>query len=68
MKPRHAVRLTEAQVIDIYGKFHYFNVTLRALSREYDVDSSTIGRIVRGESHKHVARPNEPEWVATHEK
>ena len=63
MRRKHAATLTESDVFAIYGKFHYLGMTLRVLSQEYKVDQSTIGRVVRNESHKHVERPkSEAEW------
>lgn len=63
MRRKHAAKLTERDVVIIYGKFHYDGATLRALADEYDVDTSTIGRVVRRESHKHVEVPqSEADW------
>lgn len=59
---RHASKLSDAQVIAIYGRYHYEGATLRTLSQEFDVDISTIRRIVRYESHKLVKRPSEDAW------
>jgi transcriptional regulator with XRE-family HTH domain len=53
----YASVLTPAQAIDIRRKYAE-GMTQSALCHEYDVSVSTIARLVRGESWRHLHAPN----------
>lgn len=62
MRSTSARKLTDQDVWDIWGKFHFLGMTLRVLAEQYEVDQSTVGRVIREESHRGVKRPDADEW------
>lgn len=53
----HRQRLTEAQVVKIRERFAAGGVRKAALAREYGVDDTAIGQLIRGKTWPHAGGP-----------
>jgi len=52
--------LNEGLVVEICCRYQSEEITIKDLAREYNVSKTTLGRIVRGVSWKHVNAPRSP--------
>lgn len=55
--------LTAPEVLEIRRLYHKEGWTQRQLSHQFDVAAVTIGRIVRGESWRHLPMQEEPDPI-----